>query len=294
MISTYAEVDSEPVSVAIVFSLAHQQYLEAVEGLSRVLEAESVDLEVFTLEDYHGKRRSVLKEKMTEPSFGFYVGVGRKAARFIWDELDFQKTKSLYSVVQDPEKILPLTKDACGISLNIPISTQVEKISAGLPGAKRIGLLFDPRNNDPFFIQAQKIAEDFGLRIVPLRVSSSEEIPAVLKTHLKDVDALWLITDSTGTPSESIIQFIIETALLNRVPVIGYNSFYHESGAALSFIFDYQELGVQTGELIMELLNTGVCSSPDPKFSLWVNRKTSQRLGIPLGEEAVTEDGATP
>ena len=96
------------------------------------------------------------------------------------------------------------------------------------------------------------------------------------------------------TISESIIQFIIETALLNHVPVIGYNSFFYESGAALSFVFDYQELGEQTGDLIMKLIETGVCSRPDPKFSMWVNRKTIQRLDIPLGDEAVTEDGTTP
>jgi putative ABC transport system substrate-binding protein len=249
---------------------------------------------VFTLEDYGGRRRTVLKEKITEQSFGFYVGVGQQASRFIWDDLDLQKATGIYSMVLNPEKTLPLTEDACGISLNIPIQTQLEKISAALPDARRIGLLYDPRNNDPFFIQAGKIADETDLRIIPLRVISSREIPAVLETYLKDVDALWLITDSTVTISESIIQFIIETALLNHVPVIGYNSFFYESGAALSFIFDYQELGEQTGELIMLLLDTGVCSNPDPKFSLWVNRKTIQRLGILLGEEAVTEDGATP
>lgn len=293
MTSAYGEEDSEPISVAIVVSLV-QQYLEAVEGLSHVLEAEGVEIEVFTLDDYQGKRRTVLKEKMVRQPFRCYVGVGHEAAPFIWDELDPKKATPIYSMVLDPEKTLSLSGDACGVSLNIPISTQIEKISAGLPGAKRIGLLFDPLNNDPFFIQAQKIAEDFGLRIVPLRVSSSEEIPTVLETHFKDVDALWLITDSTATPSESIIQFIIETALLNRVPVIGYNSFFYESGAALNFIINYEEIGEQTGELIMELLDTGVCSSPDPKFSLWVNRKTIQRLDILLGEEVVTEDGTTP
>lgn len=294
MTSAYAEEDAEPVPVAIVVSLV-QQYLEAVEGLSHVLEAEGVEIEVFTLENYRGKRRTVLKEKMVSQPFRCYVGVGEEAALFIWRELEGPtKATPIYSMVLDPEKILSLTGDACGVSLNIPIPTQLEKISAALPDARRIGLLYDPLNNDPFFIQAQKIAEDFGLRIIPLRVFSSEEIPAVLETHLKDVDALWLITDSTGTPSESIIQFIIETALLNRVPVIGYNSFYYESGAALNFIINYEEIGEQTGELIMELLNNGVCSSPDPKYSLWVNRKTVQRLNIRLGENFLTEEASTP
>ncbi|MBN1832519.1 MAG: hypothetical protein JW896_10450 [Deltaproteobacteria bacterium] len=285
------EVSSAP--VAVLYTL-NRPFVEAVEGLSRVIKTAGGKTEAFALEDYPEKRRSILKEKMTQQPFGFYVGVGPQAARFIWDELDPVKARPIYSMVLNPEKVLSLTGNECGVSLNIPISTQVERISAGLPGAKRIGLLFDPLNNDPFFIQAGKIAEGSDLRIIPLRVTSSREIPTVLETRLKDIDALWLITDSTVTISESIIQFIIETALLNRVPVIGYNSFFYESGAALSFVFDYQELGEQTGELITELFDTGVCSSPDPKFSLWVNRKTIQRLDILLGEEAVMGDGAAP
>ena len=58
----------------------------------------------------------------------------------------------------------------------------------------------------------------------------------------------------------------------------------------MNFILDYEALGEQTGHLAMEVLQSGVCQSPDPTFSIWVNREAVQRLDISLGEE-VTEEG---
>ena len=292
-LSAETEEVSEPAVVAVLVS-AYRPFLEAVEGLSGVLETAGVDVEVFTLEDYPERRRAVLRERMLQQSFGCYIGVGPWAADFIWRELDRPNAKALYTMVVNPEKRLPSTRDLCGISMNIPIPTQVETILTALPDARRIGLLYDPRFNDPFFNQAKQIAERFDRHVVPLQVSSSKEIPEILEKHLMNVDALWLIIDDTVTSLERIVQFIIETALVEGVPVIGYNSFHYGSGAALSFILDYEALGEQTGQLVLELLRGSICQSPDPGFSIQVNRKVIERLNIQLGEEVSGKDMTQP
>lgn len=293
-ISSSAETEetSEPAPVAVLVS-AYRPLLEAVEGLSSVLETANVHVEVFTLEDYPEKRRAVLRERMFQQPFGCYIGVGPWAADFIWRELDRPSATALYTMVYNPEKRLPPTRNLCGVSMNIPISTQVETILTALPDARRIGLLYDPQFNDLFFIQAKQIAERFDRHIVPLRVSSSKEIPEILEKHLRDVDALWLIIDYTVTEFKRMVQFVIETALVGGVPVIGYNRFHYESGAALSFILDYEVIGEQTGELALEVLRGDMCQSPDPGFSLEVNRKVIERLNIRLGD-VLREDMAQP
>jgi putative ABC transport system substrate-binding protein len=292
-LSAEVEEGSENESVVVLVS-AYRPFLEAVEGLSSVLETAGVEVELFTLEDYPERRREVLKERMIQQPFGCYIGVGPWAADFIWRELDRPNATALYTMVVNPEKRLPPTRDLCGIPMNIPIPTQLETIMAALPDARRIGLLYDPLNNDPFFNQAKEIAERYDRQIVSMRVSSSKEIPTVLERHLNDLDALWLIIDETVTSLERIVQFIIETALVGGVPVIGYNRFHYESGAALNFILDYEELGEQTGQLAIEVIQSGVCQSSDPKFSIQVNRKVIETLDIPLGEDFLREDSARP
>jgi len=291
--SSETEEGSEPAVVAVLVS-AYRPFLEAVEGLSGVLETAGIEVEVFTLEDYPERRRAVLRERMVQQSFGCYIGVGPWAADFIWRELDRPNAKALYTMMVNPEKRLPSTRDLCGISMNIPIPTQVETILTALPDAKCIGLLYDPRFNDPFFNQAKRIAERYDRSIVPLQVSSSKEIPEILEKHLTNVDALWLIIDDTVTSLERIVQFIIETALVEGVPVIGYNRFHHESGAALNFILDYEALGEQTGQLALEVLRDSICKSPDPGFNIQVNRKVIERLDIQLGEEILRKDMTQP
>jgi putative ABC transport system substrate-binding protein len=291
--SAETEETSPPTVVAVLVS-AYRPFLEAVEGLSSVLETAGVDVEVFTLEDYPERRRTVLRERMIRQPFGCYIGVGPWAADFIWRELDRPNAKALYTMMVNPEKRLPPTRDLCGVSMDIPIHTQVKTILTALPGARRIGLLYDPRFNDTFFIRAKEIAEGYDRQIIPLQVSSSKEIPEILEKRLKNVDALWLIIDDTVTSLERIVQFIIETALVGGVPVIGYNRFHYEAGAALSFILDYKELGEQTGQLAREVLQSGVCRSPDPRFSIQVNRNVIERLDIQLGEKILGEDVTQP
>ncbi len=294
-ISSFAQEEepSELPSVVVLVS-AYRPFLEAVEGLSSVLETAGVEVELFTLEDYPERRRGVLRERMIQQPFGCTIGVGPWAADFIWRELDQPEIPALYTMVVNPEKRLPQTRDLCGISMNIPISTQVEKIATALPDAKRIGLLYDPLFNDPFFNEAKEMAAQFDRRIVPLQVSSSKDIPGILEKNLMNVDALWLVIDETVTSLERIVQYIIETALKEGVPVIGYNRFHHESGAALSFILDYEALGKQTGQLALEVLQGNMCASPDPGFSMEVNRKVIERLDIQLGEEILREDRTQP
>ena len=63
--SAETEKTSELAPVAVLVS-AYRPFLEAVEGLSGVLETAGVEAEVFTLEDYPERRRAVLREKMPE------------------------------------------------------------------------------------------------------------------------------------------------------------------------------------------------------------------------------------
>lgn len=278
--------------VAVLFTL-RKPFVEAVEGLSEFLKAAGVEADMFALDDYAGKKRAVLKERMVQKPFRCHIGVGPQAVRFIWSELDLTDSTPLYTMVLNPDKVLPPTHPLRGISLNIPIHTQVNKILDTLPSARRIGLLYDPRHNAAFFHQAKWMVEWAGRAFVPLAVSSSEEIPALLEGHLAEVDALWIIPDPTVI-SESIIQYIIKEALLSKVPVIGYNSFFYESGALMSFIFNYRELGEQTGEMVLNILKGDIGRRNDPKFSVWINSRVAQKLGTPLGDDAIEKDNRAP
>jgi len=288
----YGEETFPSEAVAILFELK-KPFLEAVEGLNHVLETGGVKPDVFTFDDYSGNKEAILKEKLLQKPFRCYVGVGPQAAGYLWTEIDRPDSTFLCTMVLNPEKILPPSRPLCGVSLNLPIQTQVQEIAAALPAATRIGLLFDPRYNEGFFYESKNFAERIGREIVPMRVASARDIPDLLERSIKEVDTIWMIPDPTVI-SESIIQYITKQALMDGVPIIGYNTFFFESGAVLNFIFNYRELGEQTGELVLESLKDGACRSRDPRFRIWVNRRVAQMLGIVLGEEVQRKDDTEP
>jgi putative ABC transport system substrate-binding protein len=191
----------------------------------------------------------------------------------------------MYSMILNPPGVCRKAETACGVSLDLPARQQLEMIARGLPSVKRLGLLFDPQCNGGFSVTAGSEAGSFQLSIVPLPVSSKKDIPAVLKEHWSDIDALWLIPDQTII-SESIVQYIIKEALLAGVPVVGYNRFFYESGAALAFVFDYKDLGRQTGRLAAGVIGGGPCEKESPVFRVWRNRRVINKLGLGVSETA--------
>lgn len=285
-----AAVDA--VEVAVVVELK-RPFVEAAEGLKKVLEAAACDPDVFTLEQYAPKPIEILKEKMTRASYRYIVGIGPQATRFVLNVFDRPEFITVYAMVLNPDSFIRSSRRFCGVSLNIPIPVQVHGIASALPQVKRIGLLYDPGYNGRFFIQAQKIAEKMDLRMISLGVSSSKQIPGVMEKRMPEVDALWMIPDPTVI-SESVIQYIIQQALWSRVPVIGYNRFFYESGAALNFIFNYKALGEQTGKLVLDLLKGAHCRKQDPTFGVYVNRKVAEKLGLAIGEGVMQKGDAVP
>lgn len=271
--------------VAVLVSQNIRPYIEAVDGMSGVL-AENVGakVQVFSLDKFKGKTRDVLIQSLSGEKFDLVIAVGPEAVRFASEEPALEKTARLYSMVLNPPRGSGQTEAACGVPLDIPAQRQLEMIAQGLTAVKRVGLLYDPRFNSEFFTKAAAEALSLDLKIIPLKVSSKKDIPVVLKQHWENVDALWLIPDQTVI-SESIVQYIIKEGLFKKVPVIGYNRFFYESGAALAFVFDYEELGRQTGRLAANMLMGKACEKEIPVFHGWLNIRVIDKLGMTVPEK---------
>jgi len=278
-------VDLRPAKAAALVSRNIRPYAEAVESMGAVFaESPGRELKVFYLDRFPGKDRAALSGELTEGKFRLFISVGPEATRFVWTDEVSKSSAKLYSVVLDPEKVLGTAHTPCGISLNIPAQKQLEMIERGLPGVWRVGLLYDPRYNSDFFKEAAALASARGIKIIPLEVSSKKEIPGVLKDHWGDVDALWLIPDLTVI-SESIIKYVIKESLFKAAPVIGYNRFFYESGAALAFVFNYEELGKQCAREALKLLSGKECGKTTPFFHVWINTRVVKKLGIKVVED---------
>jgi putative tryptophan/tyrosine transport system substrate-binding protein len=273
-----AEETREPKKITILISRNIRPYLQAVEGFKRELKKEiAATFESYSLNGWDRISQKALTRKITGADTDLVLAVGPEARQFLWaGKIDHEIKKVYAMVLNPPGPPSPL----CGISLDIPVSLELKIIKRAFPSVYRLGILYDPSHNERFVHETVKESRAVGLKIVPLEVSSKRAIPSVLSQQLPQLDGLWLIPDPTVI-SESLVRFLIKDALSERVAVIGYNRFFYRSGAALSFILKYEQIGEQAARLSMRLFSGKQCASEMPSFRTWLNLKVINALGIP-------------
>lgn len=260
-------------------------YVEAVDGFREGIETSMVaDVEVIMLDRYADKARIDLAHRiLKENKADLLVAIGPEAAAFVWDRFEKADFSKIYSIILNPEKVIGDIESAIGIALNIPPDDQLKLIHQSLASVTRIGVFFDPEHNSDFFAAASTAAFEMNIDLVPLSVNSKKDIPFLLEECWDSIDCIWLIPDRTVI-SESIAQYIIKQAVLKKVPVVGYNQFFYDSGAAMAFVFDYAGLGRQTAELARDVLTHGEKSVVRPPiFHVWLNERvlTKMEMEIP-------------
>jgi putative ABC transport system substrate-binding protein len=157
-----------------------------------------------------------------------------------------------------------------------------------LPTLHQFGMLYDPDKTSSRVNEAAQQATIFGFQFKGFPVESEKDVPQQLRTLLSEVEALWLIPDSTVLTNESV-QFILESALARQIPVIGFSPEFTRLGALLSMSVNYGEVGRETGLLMKRILDREqllpLKPLPIDRLKITVNLKTAKFLGITFPNE---------
>ncbi len=250
-------------TVDVVVSSEIRPYIEALNGLRDLLKR---PMRVFYLKENHRLIARQLNEDPTAP----VVLIGPGAARFV-EEGEVDPRRSVVLMVLDPP---PRVKgvELCGIDLRIPIETQLSAMARRLGRGSRIGVLYDRNENQALIARSQEVAREIGLTILPLPVTSREEVRERLQSALGDLDGLWFVPDSTVI-SEAVVGWLIKEALLHGVAPVGYNHFFMEKGAVMSFTVDYAGVGRQGAMAVERLMKGQGCGMSPPPFRVEWNEK---------------------
>ncbi len=277
---------TESFKAAVLVSRHIKPYMDALHGLRESLSKNtSLDTSIYIMDQDMLDNPTVFAKELELQQFDILVSIGPEALRFVDHLTGKQNAPCVYTMVLDPKKIVSSPNLlGCGISLSIPVSYQIRDIRQVLPNVERLGLLFNPEENAVFFQQANLQGFLSGLDIVPLKVSSSREIQTVLQNNWNKIDGLWLIPDQTVI-SQTLVEFIIKEAVVHKKPVVGYNRFFYDSGAAMAFVFDFEQIGFKTADLVLAELHDLACGPVVPSYEVLVNVKVMRRLGMPVAGE---------
>ena len=176
-------------------------------------------------------------------------------------------------------------------TLDMPvIADQVAVIKDVLPDAQKIAILYtsSEANSEVQAEQAKEAAEEMGLEVVVQTSSTSNDIPQVISSVVGSVDAIYLPADNAFASAMATVN---RTAVENQIPVFcGVEAMIEEGGIATTAI-NYYDLGVQTAEIAVRILE-GEAASEIPvetqkEFALVVNKTFAESVGVTIPDEVL-------
>ena len=271
--------ESTAMDIAILQSSDIEAYREAVAGLKATGPIGAIYTEYDAQGDLElGKK---LARKVQESKASLIVAVGLKAALAAKEEIT--DIPIVYMMILDPWKHQLTAANMTGTLLEVPVDRQLKIMRAFLPTLHRLGMLYDPAKTSSHVKNAAQQAATSNFQLKNLPVESDKDVPQQLRALLSDVEALWLMPDSTVLTNESI-QFILESALAHQRPVIGFSPQLTRLGALLSMSINYGDVGRETGLLAKHILNGELLLPLNPmpveRLKITVNLKTAKFLGI--------------
>lgn len=264
-------------TVAIVKSQDLGPYDRAVAGFK---EATSNHVVEFVLKSGpEGNNEAIVREiGTTRPDVIFAVGA--KAAVFAKSNLE--QFPLVYAMVINPEKYGLEGKNIIGIPLDVPAAEQFKVLKRILPSLRRIGIIYDPKRSGELVENAKGEAQDLGLSVKTVKIQNRNEVPNAIREMKDQVDALWMVPDSTVYSEESL-PFIFTFTLDEKIPFMAFSESFVDAGALLSLSSDYEDVGRQGSLKIDEILIGKAGNSSQPsRYRMVINLKTARRLNIEI------------
>lgn len=219
------------------------------------------------------------------------VGVATPVAMRMQAATEGTDTPVVFSAVSDPEGAgLVESNDAPGANLTgtsdyLDTASIMNLIFAADPDADKIGLLYDVgQDSSKAAIEAAKAyLDEKGIEYVERTGTTTDEVQLAADALVADgVDAVFTPTDNTIMTAElSIYEKFIEAGIPHYT---GADSFAL-NGAFVGYGVDYANLGVETANMIAEILVNGAepASTPVMTFdngTATVNTETCEGLGL--------------
>jgi len=289
---------SRVVKIVALMSSAHDEYKEALEkaleGFKETLKEANIKFEINLINnignnDFNPK--TVNEIQTVEPDL--ILSLGSKASYNV--NLHIKDIPVVFSMVLNPNfnnLNSSYNKNITGITLSIPVIKQFSIFKEIMPNLKTIGVIYSPGENSELIREAQEAAKQLNLDLVAADVTNEREVPITLNNLIRIVDVIWMIVDRAVNSFESRKHIILE-GFRNDIPVMGLSEYYVQAGAAFAVSADYKNVGVQSGNMAIKILNGNEPSQLPyeypQKVVLYVNRKITNGIGLKIPEKILKE-----
>ena len=186
---------------------------------------------------------------------------------------------------------LPLTKKTYGVSSELNPEMQITLYRYLFPVLKRIGVLYSNKYNKQWFIEARAAGKEMGVEIIGRSLSKRRDVLPELEGLLKEVDALWLISDPVVMSDKKSLIEVFKQCDVSKIPILSYHDAFAEYGAMVIVSVDNPTTGRQAAAISREVLSKDVVKKKIqlPAGShIFLNLKKADEYGLKYGEMALS------
>lgn len=178
-----------------------------------------------------------------------------------------------------------------GIYLEIPFESQFSFLTAVLPKARKVGMLYSKDAGQSLAEDAKRVGNEYGLEIVARSLEHPDDLEDALN-RMNDIDVFWMTLDKSVVNSSEMFQELLQLTTRKGIPVFAYHEALVEKGALLSVSSNFETMGKQAAELMQKiLLKPRVDTVPAvfPTLSkLAINLSVAKKLKVDLNPSVIT------
>lgn len=178
-----------------------------------------------------------------------------------------------------------------GIYLEIPIESQFSFLTAVLPAARKVGMLYSEDGGLRLVEDAKRAGREYGLEIAARSLEHPDDLADTLN-RLSGIDVFWLTLDNSVVNSSEVFQELLQLTSRKGIPVFAYHEALVEKGALLSVSSNFETMGKQAGELMQKLLSKPSVDTVPAVFptlsKLAINVSVAKKLKVDLNPSVIT------
>ena len=265
-------------------------FQQAIEGFKQGLKNGQIPTEIEEHDLAEGPTQILAEAEKFYPVLIY--AVGSSAAKFAQEK--FPGVPVIFSMVLYPSMSnignLSPNANTTGVAMDIPLDRQFEMIRKIVPGAKSIGVLYNPKETGPIIAQAADLCRQLSLELVARPVNTPRDVPGALDGIERKADVLWSVADSTvfnGKMPEYILQYTLQ----HDLPFVGLSTNFVDAGALFGLCQDFADMGMQAAEVAIRVF-AGAKPGDIPviyprKILLWLNLRAADEIGVKINNDVL-------
>lgn len=268
-------------------------YGEAIEGFKKGCKERGISINaIYGLKgEIEEGKKVVQKIKNNNPKPGLILAVGILATTLVKEQ--FADIPIIFSMVIYHERFNLLEPNITGISADVPVINQL-KFLKEIPGKiKNVGVIYDPAKSGNIISEANLAAGKLGFNLIKKEITAGDEVKSALKEIIKDIDALWVLPDSTVITKNSL-GIILKITRKHHMPTFCTSSAIVKAGALASISPDFFHTGIQAAGMAQTLLRSPTVISlgikQPERFKLSLNTETAKKIGVDISSFSPRSD----